>query len=201
MSQSKVNTQVKTTSRQKKRQRWKTKDILVAGMIAVVFAFVQIGATYAFIAMSSSVGPAYARLLNGFWFMAGFMALSIIRKPGIGFIAQAIAGVIMIPMTPFGIMILVGMLFNGLFIELVFLITRYKRYSYAIMIVGMALLSLVYTLIEYGPSGYDGLVIPVQIAIVGASLISGAICGWLCKRLTDSLFRTGLLSGYSIEHS
>jgi len=175
----------------------KTKDILVAGMIALVFAFVQIGATYAFMAISSSIGPAYGRLLNGFWFMSGFMAMAIIRKPGIGFIAQTIAGLVMIPLTPFGIMILVGTVINGIFIELIFFITRYKRFTYTVMIVGMSILSLVYTLLEYGPSGYAGLAIPVQIAIVATSLISGALGGWLCKRLTNSLMKSGLLSGYS----
>ncbi|BBI34311.1 ECF transporter S component [Cohnella abietis] len=196
MSDYKVTLQATTAFPQKKR-RWKTKDILVAGMIAVVFAFVQIGATYAFMAMSSSVGPAYARLLNGFWFMSGFMALSIIRKPGIGFVAQAIAGLVMTPLTPFGIMILVGTLLNGLLIEMVFFLTRYKRYTYAVMIIGMGVLSLLYTLFEYGPSGYGGLAFPVQIGILTASVISGAIGGWLCKKLTDSLVKTGMLSGYS----
>ncbi|NEW05651.1 ECF transporter S component [Paenibacillus sp. SYP-B3998] len=182
---------------QKKKKRWKTKDILVAGMIAVVFAFVQVGATYAFMAMASSVGPAYARLLNGFWFMSGFMALTIIRKPGIGFVAQAIAGLVMTPLTPFGIMILFGTVLNGIFTELIFLLTRYKRYSYPVMTVGMSVLSLVYTLFEYGPSGYGGLALPVQIGILASSVVSGGVCGWLCKRLTESLLKTGMLSGYT----
>lgn len=189
--------QVVVSQVERKKQRWQTKDILMAGMIAVVFAFVQIGATYAYMAMSSSVGPIYARLLNGLWFMSGFMALAIVRKPGIGFAAQAIAGLVMTPFTPFGILIFFGTLVNGVFTELVFLFTRYKRYSYPVMIVGMTLLSLVYTLFEYGPSGYGGLAISVQIWILAVSAFSGALCGWLCRRLTDALLRTGMLSGYA----
>ncbi|RAV21602.1 ECF transporter S component [Paenibacillus contaminans] len=189
--------QVTSAFLHRRKGRWNTKDILVAGMIAVVFAFVQLGITYAFMAASASVGPVYARLLNGFWFMSGFMALSIIRKPGIGFISQAIAGIVMTPLTPFGIMILFGALVNGLLTELVFFLTRYKHYSFPILAIGMCVLSIVYTLLEFGPSGYGGLALPVQIAILATSAISGAICGWLCKRLTDSLLRTGLLSGYS----
>ncbi|ANY65922.1 hypothetical protein BBD42_05150 [Paenibacillus sp. BIHB 4019] len=175
----------------------KTKDILVAGMIAVVFAFVQIGMTYAFMATTASIGPVYARLLNGFWFMSGFMALSIIRKPGVGFVSQAIAGLVMIPLTPFGMMILFGTLINGLLTELIFLITRYRRYSTPVFAIGMSVISLIYTLLEYGPSGYGGLSLAVQTGILGASMVSGILCGWLCRKLTVALLKTGLLSGYT----
>ncbi|GGA08290.1 cobalt ABC transporter permease [Paenibacillus marchantiophytorum] len=185
----------------RKKRAWKTKDILVAGMIAVVFAFIQIGATYAFMAMTSAVGPVYARLLNGLWFMSGFMALAIIRKPGIGFTSQIIAGLVMSPLTPFGIMMLFGTFVNGLLTELVFLVTRYKRYNTAVMVIGMSVLSLIYTLAEYGSSGYGGLSTPIQIGLMASSVISGGLCGWLCKRLTDSLLKTGLLSGYADAHS
>lgn len=179
------------------KARITTKDILVAGMIAVVFAFVQVGIIYAFIATTAAAGPLYARLLNGFWFMPGFMAMLVIRKPGIGFIALAIAGIVMTPLTPFGIVILFGTLIDGLLTELTFFLTRYKRYNLPVIVTGMSVLSLVYTLIEYGPSGYGGLSVPIQIGILASSAVGGALCGLLCKKLTDGLMRTGLLTGYS----
>lgn len=175
----------------------KTKDILVAGMIAVVFAIVQVGLTYMFMTTSALAGPVYARIFDGFWYMSGFMAMFIIRKPGIALVAQAIAGIIMIPMTPFGLMMLFGTLICGVLTELVFLITRYKRFTLPVYMIGMSSLSLIYALLEYGPSGYGGLAIPVQIGILSASAFSGAVCGWLCKRISGSLLQTGLLSGYT----
>ncbi len=182
-----------------RKKRWTTKDILVSGMIGIVFAFVQLGLTYAFMAAAVSAGPVVARLLNGFFFLSGFMALAIVRKPGIGLLSQTITGLVMTPLTPFGILMLFGCLINGVLTELMFVPTRYRKYSLPVFVIGMGVISIVYTLLEYGMSGYGGLAVGVQVGIMAVSAISGAFCGWLCKRLVDALMRTGLLSGYAAE--
>ncbi|WP_051775621.1 ECF transporter S component [Paenibacillus tyrfis] len=179
-----------------RRHRWTTKDMLVAGLLGVVFSIVIIGANYLYMVATSLVGPVYSRALIGVYMMPGMMALYMIRKPGIGFAAEVIAGFIMMPFTSYGWMMVFGQLVNGIACELPYACFRYRKYSTGFMLAAGAVTGALGVLSEYPLAGYAALAPSVQI---GMFIITAASCmaaAWLIRLLSDALMRTGLLADY-----
>ncbi|WP_025846248.1 ECF transporter S component [Brevibacillus agri] len=80
---------------------WRTKDLLMAGLLGVVFAIVIIGVNYVYMLATSLLGPIYSRILIGFYMLPGLIALYLIRKPVAGLLAETVAGLVMIPFTSY----------------------------------------------------------------------------------------------------
>lgn len=180
-----------------KKFAWSTKDILVAGMIGIVFAFVLLGVTYGFFMIGSLLGPAFARAVNGIWLIPGFMAMYLIRKPGVGFVAQCITGFVMSPFSPYGWTMIFWQAFSGVMYEIPFLLFLYKKYTTSLLLIAGSILGVLSTLFEYPIYGLALLSIPVQVTMLVVSAVSGLLGGWLSKLLADSVMKTGLLAEYN----
>lgn len=181
---------------QRRKGLWSTKDILVTGMIGVVFSFVLIAATYAYLAVIGGFGPAFARVFNGVYLIPGLMALYLIRKPGAALVAQLIAGTVMIPFSPYGWFMLIGQGVNGLTTEIPFFSVLYKKYSLAFLMVAGGVASCIGTLSEYPMAGYASLDASIQLTMFTISAISGGLGGLIAKILAEAVMKTGLLSEY-----
>ncbi|MBG9565175.1 MULTISPECIES: ECF transporter S component [Brevibacillus] len=133
---------------------WRRKDLLMAGLLSAVFAIVIIGVNYVYMLATSLLGPIYSRILIGFYMLPGLIALYLIRKPGAGLLAETVAGLVMIPFTSYGWMMLVGQAVNGLFCELPYAFARYRTYSARFMLAAAAVTGALAVLSEYPLTGY-----------------------------------------------
>ena len=78
---------------------WKLKDILMIGIIGVLFSFVFLGAYYLGALLVAVLTPFGLGALGyepiyGLWFMAAIVATYIIQKKGVGIVAEMIAALI-----------------------------------------------------------------------------------------------------------
>lgn len=177
---------------------WHTKDILITGMIGVVFAFVLLGVTFAYFPLAAVLGPAYSRITDGLFMIPGLMALYLIRKPGAGLIAMTIGGLVMLPFSPYGLIGIVWAAAAGLECEAPFLAVRYRKYSVSFLMIGGAIATIISTLLEYPMYGHAALAIGVQFTMIAVSAFGGALGGLLAKWLADRMLKAGFLAQYRI---
>ncbi len=118
----------------------------------------------------------------GIWFMAALAAVYILRRPGVGIVAENIASVIEVILgNSFGPIVILSALIQGLGVELGFAIFRYKRYDYA-----STMLAAVFAMLfSFLWTGYRSAYWTMELGIVGLIFII---------RLVSSLFFTGFLT-------
>ena len=181
---------------QRRKGFWSTKDILITGMIGVVFAFVLFGVTYLYFPLAAILGPAYSRVTDGIFMIPGLMAIYLIRKPGAAIISMTISGLVMLPFSPYGLIGVLWAALAGVECELPFLLARYRHYSVGFIMISGAIATLISALLEYPLYGHASLAIGVQITMLSVSAIGGIIGGLLSKGLADAVMKTGLLADY-----
>ncbi len=183
-------------SRQMKRG-WTTRDIMVTAILSIIMGVVYIPLTY----LTGYLGafPFINAIIIGIYFWPIIMIGYIIRKPGSALLSSLIAFLVMVPLTPWGIMMLSMGLLIGLPIEIAFLIGRYKFKLWSLMLAGIfsglsyATMNLtVYGLINVSPL--------LQIAFFVETIVSGVLLGGLlAKFIGDAVIKTGIVSNASIK--
>ncbi|AXK44718.1 ECF transporter S component [Brachybacterium saurashtrense] len=168
--------------------RFRTVDLLVTVLIGAAFgvAFLGYGQLYTLISPLTAAFKPAEGLLAGIWFLPAMLAALIVRKPGAALLAEMIAAVLeMLLGGQWGWGTVVSGLLQGGGVELAFLLTRYRRYTLPVAILGGVLaagLEWVWERFAYYPemSGlYAG-------AMLGFFLLSGAVLcgvlGWVAAR-------------------
>jgi energy-coupling factor transport system substrate-specific component len=105
---------------------WKLKDILMIAVCAVLFGVIFLGATYAGGFLYGLLTPVGMPSLGyepfyGLYFMAVAFAVYVIRKPGVGIVAEILAAIIETLMGNFfGPIIILSGFVQGAGFELIF---------------------------------------------------------------------------------
>lgn len=171
----------------------KLSDILVTTVIALVF-----GVVYKFWAplyyTLKPLGLHLEQLIYGMWFIAATVAYLLIRKPGVGLLAEvaAASGELIIG-SEWGLSVLLSGLAQGLAAELVFAAVGYRKYSRTVAVFA-AVASTVGSLLVASLQGYIGdlalwnLTLLIVFRLVGAI----AIAGIMAYRLVAALEKTGV---------
>ena len=182
--------------------KWTTRDLLVMAVICIVFAALLTGAMYLFVMFIMPLGPLAVHIGFGIWLMPPIFIVYILRRPGAALLAELLIAIISIPFSPAGWMTLIAVLTRGIPIELVFLTTRYRNYRLSLLMIAGIIPGLVGTALGWMPFGINLLSIEMQIAIVAATIVSGAAGGWVAKALAGAVAKTGVLSSYAVgqEH-
>ena len=173
---------------------------------SVVFGAVYLGAVYAGGAITAALTPVgYGTLgyepLYGVFFMAAIFVSYIVRKPGIGIIAELLASVIEVLMgNYFGPSVIINGLLQGAACELPFLVTHYKKWNFKTTVSSAVCVSVVVYLYDFIHDSYylmGGKLIAMGIAI---RIVSSVIfTGIIAKLLADALNKAGVLRGYRIS--
>ena len=176
---------------------WRTRDILVAAVIGVVFGVVffawnQFYAWFAFIQP-----PVLQDWMYGMWLVPAVLAPAIIRKPGAALFAEMVAaGVSALLGSQWGPDTLLSGFVQGAAAELVFAFVGYRRWTLGVL--GLAALaSAAGAWAHDWAIYYADFTIDIQLirlAIMGASAIGFAAFGSLV--LVRSLRRAGVLQGF-----
>lgn len=178
---------------------WTTRDLMVLVSVSLVFGFLLIGMTYAFVLTMALLTPMISNgLFGGIWLLPAFLTSYVLRRPGTALLTSLLYSLVMVPFNPYGVASIIGGLIGGFFYELPFLCTRYRRYGLPLLILGGAVANLGTVLIHVPLAGGVNLAPGIWVFVVLVALVSGAIGGWLAKLLADTIARTGVLRGMAI---
>ncbi|MCG5103674.1 ECF transporter S component [Oceanobacillus alkalisoli] len=186
-------------------KHWKLKEIVLMSVLGVVFgiiylAFFLVGQGIRNMLAPFGLAPFGYEVIFGIWFIVSILAAYIIRKPGVAFTAELIAGVTEVLLgTAAGPGLILAAAIQGLGAEFAFAITKWKDYRLRILILSgvfAAIFSFTWNLFS---SGNIALAPELLIAMLTVRIISGALlAGVLGKWLSDQLAKTGVLRGYAL---
>ncbi|CAM3677445.1 ECF transporter S component [Erysipelothrix urinaevulpis] len=189
----------------KRRLQWELKDIIMVGLISVVFAVIYLGFVYFATFLKSILAPfGLAPFANefvfGVWFMAATLAAYIMQKPGVAIISEMLAALIEVLMGNFyGPMVFVSGFIQGLGAELGFAAFSYKKFD----MTSLTLASVLSSIFSFGWgffrnsfSGISPLYILLMFTVrtISAIIFSAVIV----KKLGDGLVKNGAVSSYPI---
>lgn len=186
-------------------KHWKLKEIVLMSILGVIFgiiylAFFLVGQGIRNVLAPFGLAPFGYEIIFGIWFIVSIVAAYIIRKPGVAFTAELIAGVTEVLLgTAAGPGLILAAAIQGLGAEFAFAITKWKDYRLRILILSgvfAAVFSFTWNLFS---SGNIALAPALLVAMLAVRIISGALlAGVLGKWLSDKLAKTGVLRGYAL---
>jgi energy-coupling factor transport system substrate-specific component len=183
------------------KTRWRTVDIVIVALIGAVFGVIYWAWGY-FPASSvfAFFAPA-AAFTNTVFLMAGPLAMLIVRRPGAALAGELLAALFeaMVSVQWSGSSIIVYGLIQGAGAEAVFLVMRYRNWSWPAALLsgacsGVAMAALDLWIYRYYPTYSGGW----QLGYVIAALVGGVvIAGGLSWLLVRALAVTGVLAPFA----
>ena len=168
--------------------RYRTVDLLVTVLIGAAFgvAFLGYGQLYTLIGPLTAAFKPAEGLLAGIWFLPAVLAALLVRKPGAALLAEMVAAVLsMLLGSQWGWSTAVSGLMQGGGVELAFLLTRYRRFTLPLAVLGGVLAGL----LEWG---WEKIVYYQEMSwlfsgtMLAFFLLSGAVLagglGWAASR-------------------
>lgn len=189
----------------KQRFNWQLKDILMIAIAGVLFSFLYLGIDYVGLAITSALTPlgwgaAGYEPFYGIYFMAASFAIYIIQKPGVGIVAEVIAATLEVLWGNwFGPSVIFTGLLQGLFVEIGFMIFRYRRYDTVSMILGAISVGGLSFLYHFFESEFNLLPPHISLTMLVIRVLSSILfTGIIAKLLADGLARAGVLNAYAL---
>jgi energy-coupling factor transport system permease protein len=185
-----------------RREPLALKDIVLMVVLGVVFGFLYWALVQAWNGLAVLMGPAgdlAQHLLLGGWLLVAPIAIAIIRRPGVGVLAEVLASVVEVVFlgSPVGPLLVVAALLQGLGSEIPFALGRYRRFGWArFALSGLLGATLVFgwSAFRFGWYGQDVLVLRLVLQAASGVVLGGL----LAKVVVDALRRTGVLDGFAI---
>lgn len=184
--------------------RWRPVDIVVASVLGVVgglvFLLWNVTGQPAFSALA--LYPPLGALLAGIYVLPGVLVALVVRKPGAAVYGELLAAVVEALLgSHWGLSVLYYGLIQGLGAEIVFLATRYRRWTLPVALLAGAGAGLAQGLLDL-LTYVTGLTPFTQLLYVGATTLSGlVIAGVLSWLVLGGLQRSGALSGLASGRS
>ena len=181
--------------------RWRTVDIVVTAVLGVAFGVVfwAWNLFYGVAAEPLAFLPPLAAILNGVYLMPGVVAGLLVRKPGAAVFASTVAAAVSLLLgSPYGGIIVVYGLVQGLGGELGFLLTRYRRFGWGTAVLAGVTAGLSTAILDttlyYAATPLLGFKLPYTLLTVLSSVLLAGVGGLLLVR---ALARTGALSAFA----
>jgi energy-coupling factor transport system permease protein len=179
---------------------WSTRDIVVTAALAVASGIAFIVFDWIWMVASGAGGPFVGEALAGFWLIGGLLVPYIVRKPGSALFGEVVAALVESSFNPWGPIVILSGLLEGLGSEVVFLATRYRRFDALTMAVAGGFGAAFFFVTQpLWTQGYFKLNPAVIVAYFVLRTLSGALlAGLLGKGIGDALVPTGVLDGFAI---
>jgi len=171
---------------------WTTRDIMVTAIISIVAGLIYIPLTY-FTGYLIAFPFLHAFILP-FSYYPIFIIAYIIRKPGVALFSAAIAYLVQVPLTPWGVTMLMSIFFVGLPVELILLAQRYRNFRLWYLLLMGAICGLFSFAGYFMIMGVGNLTPMLQIVSGVGATLSGAVGGLVAKRIGDAVIKTGIVS-------
>lgn len=137
-------------------------------------------------------------IFAGFYHIGGPLMMYILRKPGSAFLGEALSAAVSGFASPYGILALFSGLLQGAGSELVFYLTRYRRFGTLTLVLASILsVTFGYAVVYFFYYRYFSLsrnLIRLLCEIVSGIFLSG----FLSKKLGDRMAKTGALNQFAI---
>lgn len=186
------------------RYRWRTVDIVVTAVLGVAFGVVF----WAWNLFAEVAGtpldffPPIKGLLNGVFLMPGVVAGLLVRKPGAATFASTLAAAVSLLLgSPYGMIIVVYGLVQGLGAELGFLLTAYRSFGWTTAVLAAVTAGLSTSILDlslYYPVSSEyplwAFTLPYTAFTVLSSVLLAGVVGMLLVR---ALARTGALGSFA----
>ena len=178
------------------------RELVLVVVLGVVFGFLYWVFVQAWNGLAIAMGPAgdlAQHLVFGSWLLVAPVAIAILRRPGVGILAEMLAAVIEVVVlgSPVGPLLLLSAALQGIGSELPFALTRYRRFGWGVFAASGALgagLVFFWTAYRMGWYGQDLLALRL-----GVQVLSGIVLGGLLARvIVRALERTGVLADFAI---
>src|SRR5690606_13953956 len=169
---------------------WKLKEIVLMSILGVVFgiiylAFFLVGQGIRNILAPFGLGPLGYEIIFGIWFIVSIIAAYIIRKPGVAFTAEVIAGITEVLLgTTAGPGLILAAAIQGVGAGLVFAITKWKDYRLRILVLSgifAAIFSLTWNLYSSGNIALAPPLVAIMliVRIISGALLAGILGKWI----------------------
>ena len=181
---------------------YRTIDLVTIATLGVAFGVIYWGWGKVYDAVEKPLYllyPPSGALTYGLWIVAGVVGMLIVRKPGAALATELVAAAVstlVLGGTQWGWTVLASGFFEGLGVELVFLLLAYRRFGVVVAMLGGALAGV----LEAGYEATNYIVdysLTDKLAYAGFFAISGAVIaglgGWLLVR---ALGRAGVLDAF-----
>ena len=174
--------------------------VLTAGLAVIIGVLFGFWSAIVYPAVTTLFGPIGASFFYGVWFLGGLIPPYIIRKPGVAFLGEFIAAhVELLTGSPYGPLLTYYGITQGLACELIFALTRYRRWDLKTMMAAGAAAAIPALAMDTALYGYLQLALPLQLALLVGYFGSGAILGGALARYTaNAVARTGLLDVFPV---
>ena len=149
-----MNTQLSPSS------GWTTRESVVVAVSSAVFGMLYLAWVQVWLIAQGLIGPIAMDIVFGFWFAGSTFNAYVIRKPGVAFATAMIAVVVQILAgNAAGAILLLTGLVQGAGSEIPFLCTRWRRYTWPVIVASgaaAAAMSFVYNWIRFDYGTLDG---------------------------------------------
>jgi energy-coupling factor transport system permease protein len=201
VKQSASSAEEELMEKKKRKQGWSTRDLLITIVIGLAFGVLLIPVTYAYAALLG-LGIWVRSLMGGIYFLPAGFAAYVMRKPGATLLVSLVSGLVAMPFTPYGLIVLLIGGLTGLIGELVvWLLTRYKNFSTRRLVIAGFVAGLIEFILILGSLRSTQLDWTVMgIALLVSALVF-AVCAALAKVLADSVAKTGVLANTPLGKS
>ena len=192
-----------------KTHSWKLKEIIMVGIIGVLFALISFGTAHGISIplilpfAAAGLPPNYSfEVVWGIFFMSATIAAYIIRKPGVSLGAAMLAVLIQFLMgNATGPLIFLSGLVTGLGAEVGFAVFRYKTWNWASLLLAVVACTVFSFTLTWWTLGYHALDMGLALILLAffTRLTSGIIFACvIVKLLADGLARAGVLKSYPV---
>ncbi|HEV7210992.1 MAG TPA: ECF transporter S component [Blastococcus sp.] len=181
--------------------RWRTVDIVVTAVLGVAFGVVFWAWNLAFGPLSAPLAflAPLVGILNGVYLMPAVVAGLLVRKPGAAVFASTLAAALSLLFgSPYGGIIIVYGLVQGVGGELGFLLTRYRSFGWGTAVLAGVTAGLSTSIMDnslyYSDLSFFGFKLPYTVFTVISSVLLAGVVGLLLVR---AMARTGALGSFA----
>lgn len=171
----------------------RSRPLAICAVLGVVFGLLLIPVQMAS-TMLLIVTPTAGFATVGVWMVPPLVASGLLRRPSAGLLSSAIAGLVLVPVTPAWWPGLVNGLLYGILGELVVLVfTRYRFWRPQRFILGGAAAGAAIAAATYQSYGLYELDVATQVSRLSVQVLSGAVFGLLSYLVTHWLASAALV--------
>ena len=149
----------------------------------------------------AALAPLFYGFTIGVYFVPGVVAQYVIRRGGVAVLTAGIAGLVTAPLQPLGFWATLIAIAIGAFQELPFLVTRYRRWSTWLFIVGGVIAGVVCAVGMYRTLAKDALDAASGAVLMSGYFVAPVVFTALAVLLGAALVRTGVARGLRSERA
>lgn len=190
-----------TNTKTKSPFAWRGIDLITAAVLAVALgvAFWGFDAfVYPIVGLVTAGFPPLGGLATGVWILPAVAGMLLVRRPGAAIFVELIAANVELTLgNTWGVTVLISAVIQGLAVELVFALFRYRRFGLGLASLAGAVAAF-FEIVGYELNAYYAdYSLVFKLVLVVCAIISGAlISGGLGSALIRTLAKTGALNAF-----